>query len=80
MEYSLKEFNSPDQFKGYEELSTKFKQVLSGSNSKSTIADAGEGALEKSSASVGKAKKESFDSEGEDEDAMSYFEKLVDDE
>jgi len=84
MEYSLKEFSSPDQFKGYEELSAKLKQVLSGSNSKVTVADVGESAFEKAfekpSASSGKAKKESFDSEGEDEDAMSYFEKLVDDE
>ena len=81
MQYSLKEFNSPEQFKGYEELSSKLKLVLSGTGSgKSSIVDDADSLVSSVDKKSSKPKKESFDSEGEDEDAMSYFEKLVDDE
>jgi hypothetical protein len=81
LQHSLREFVSPSQFKGYEELSTKFGQVIQGSSSagKSTIADveSDESSFEKKFSS--KTKSSSFDT-AEDEDAMSYFEKLVEDE
>lgn len=81
MQYSLKEFSSPEQFKGYEELSSKLKLVLSGTGSgKSSIVDDADSLVSSVDKKSSKPKKESFDSEGEDEDAMSYFEKLVDDE
>jgi hypothetical protein len=81
LQHSLREFIAPNQFKGYEELSTKFGQVIQGSSSagKSTIADVDtdESSFEKKFSS--KTKSSSFDS-AEDDDAMSYFEKLVEDE
>lgn len=81
LQHSLKEFVAPNQFKGYEELTAKFGQVIGGSSSagKATIADEDteESSFEKKFSS--KTKASSFDS-GEDEDAMSYFEKLVEDE
>lgn len=78
MQYSLREFTNPSQFKSYEDLSSKLKQVLSGSTAgKASVAEESESSFEKAFSS--KPKKETFDS-AEDDDAMSYFEKLVDDE
>jgi hypothetical protein len=78
MQYSLREFTNPSQFKSYEDLSSKLKQVLSGSAAgKASVAEESESSFEKAFSS--KPKKETFDS-AEDDDAMSYFEKLVDDE
>jgi len=78
MQYSLREFTNPSQFKSYEDLSSKLKQVLSGSTAgKASVAEETESSFEKAFPS--KPKKETFDSD-EDDDAMSYFEKLVDDE
>lgn len=81
MQYSLREFTNPSQFKSYEDLSGKLKQVLSGSSTagKASVAtEESESSFEKAFSS--KPKKETFDTADEDDDAMSYFEKLVDDE
>ena len=79
MQYSLREFTNPSQFKSYEDLSSKLKQVLSGSAvGKSSVAsEESESSFDKAFSS--KPKKETFDT-ADDDDAMSYFEKLVDDE
>ena len=79
MQYSLREFTNPSQFKSYEDLSSKLKQVLSGSAvGKASVAAGGsESSFDKRFSS--KPKKETFDTADEDDDAMSYFEKLVDD-
>jgi len=81
MQYSLREFTNPNQFKGYEDLSAKLKQVLSGSvggGKISIVTEESENSFEKTFSS--KPKKETFDAADEDDDAMSYFEKLVEDE
>ena len=79
MQYSLREFTNPSQFKSYEDLSSKLKQVLSGSavGKASVAAEESESSFDKAFSS--KPKKETFDTADEDDDAMSYFEKLVDD-
>lgn len=81
LQHSLKEFVAPNQFKGYDELGVKFGQVVEGSSSsgKGTIGDIDVNDDSFKNKFSSKPKRETFDA-GEDDDAMSYFEKLVEDE
>jgi hypothetical protein len=90
-EHSLKEFVADDQFKSYEELSTRFTQVMKTSSAASVKAEDAEpedfrSRMEsKSSKTVEKpsskpnAAKAKVEEESE-EDAMSYFRKLAEDD
>ena len=90
-EHSLKEFVADDQFKSYEELSTRFAQVMKTSSAASVKAEDAEpedfrSRMEsKSSKTVEKpsskpnAAKAKVEEESE-EDAMSYFRKLAEDD
>ncbi len=90
-EHSLKEFVADDQFKSYEELSTRFAQVMKTSSAASVKAEDAEpedfrSRMEsKSSKTVEKpsskpnATKAKVEEESE-EDAMSYFRKLAEDD
>jgi len=89
-QYSLKEFIAADKFKSYDELSTKLRGVLSGSASKkaeqmseSDFGGDSEDNTPKTSPKQSKpakmVEKAPADEDGE-EDAMSYFEKLANEE
>jgi len=89
-QYSLKEFIGADKFKSYDELSTKLRGVLSGSASKKAEqmsesdfgGDSGDNTPKTSPKQSKPAKmveKAPADEDGE-EDAMSYFEKLANEE
>lgn len=89
-EHSLKEFVAEDQFKSYEELSTRFSQVMKTSSAAAVKAEEAEpedfrSKMEAKSNKVEKptakpsSKPKIDDDEGE-EDALSYFRKLAEDE
>jgi hypothetical protein len=88
-QYSLKEFTSAENFKSYDELKSKMESVLrGGSENKAKTAEEmeeieeevesrfGSGAKSKPAPKMPEKKSASED-DGEEEDALSYFEKLA---
>tara|TARA_Y100001937_G_scaffold125592_1_gene192741 strand:+ start:603 stop:1499 length:897 start_codon:yes stop_codon:yes gene_type:complete len=80
-QYPLKEFTDPSNFKSYDELKTKLDHVLNTTKSTATAEDF-EGGFSKtdSDTSSGVQSTESSDSDnasGEEENALSYFERLA---
>jgi hypothetical protein len=88
-QHSLKAFTDPSEFKSYEELKSKFDSVNKGSVSAPKNAEQEE--IEDEDVPVAKTikakpapkipeKKASYDEGAEEEDALSYFEKLANEE
>lgn len=87
-QHALKEFTNPENFKSYDELKSKMESVLKGgSEGKAKTAEEME-EIEEAEARFGSAtkskpapkmpeKKSKQEDEGEEEDALSYFEKLA---
>ena len=78
-QYPLSEFSSPDNFKSYDELKTRLNNVLSGKQSagRSIGETIDEDEKEYAPAYQSSAPKKMESVETEDDDAMSYFEKLA---
>ena len=82
-QYPLSEFVSPDNFKSYDELKTRLNNVLSGKQSagrsigETIDDDEKEYAPAYKSSDPKKMDTVPFSKEDDDEDAMSYFEKLA---
>ena len=82
-QYPLSEFSSPDNFKSYDELKTRLNNVLSGKQSagrsigETIDDDEKEYAPAYKSSDPKKMDTVPFSKEDDDEDAMSYFEKLA---
>ena len=82
-QYPLSEFVSPDNFKSYDELKTRLNSVLSGKQSagrsigETIDEDEKEYAPAYKSSAPKKMDTVPFSKEDDDEDAMSYFEKLA---
>jgi len=80
-QYALKEFTDPSNFKSYDELKKKLDHVLNTTKSTATAEDfKGTFSETDSSTSSGVQSTESSDSDndsGEEENALSYFEKLA---
>jgi hypothetical protein len=78
-QYPLSEFSSPDNFKSYDELKTRLNNVLSGKQSagRSIAETIDEDEKEYAPAYQSSAPKKMESVETEDDDAMSYFEKLA---
>ena len=87
-QYALKEFTNPENFKSYDELKSKMESVLKGgSEGKAKTAEEMEEIEEEVESRFGSAKskpapkmpekKSAADDDGEEEDALSYFEKLA---
>mgnify|MGYP006277780711 CR=1 FL=1 len=75
-QYKLAEFVNPSQFKSYEELQSKFSQVIAG-RQKPGIADTSNPASKFAAKSSKPAKEEApFESDVEEDDNLSYFRKL----
>ncbi len=75
IQYPLKEFVAPSNFKSYDELKEKFNRVIAGSRNTETV--------EKSELPPQKTSAESVSANNSDageDDTMSYFSKLADDE
>ena len=75
IQYPLKEFVAPSNFKSYDELKEKFNRVIAGSRNTETV--------EKSELPPQKTSTESVSANNSDageDDTMSYFSKLADDE
>lgn len=87
-QYKLQDFLKPENFKTYEELSAKLNGVLNGSSKKKAEDVEGEDFIafdkkvETKSVSPKSTKmpEKKMDEDVEEEDAMSYFEKLTNDE
>ena len=77
-QYSLDEFTAPTNFKSYDELKTRLDMVLSGTVAVSTVETLMED--EPTAPAVVDTKAVSATSATDDDDAMSYFEKLASDE
>ena len=88
-QHSLKAFTDPSEFKSYEELKAKFDSVNKGSSTKTASAEEEE--IEEEDVPVAKTvkakpapkipeKKASYDEDAEEENALSYFEKLANEE
>ena len=77
-QYSLNEFTAPTNFKSYDELKTRLDMVLSGTVAVSTVETLMED--EPTAPAVVDTKAVSATSATDDDDAMSYFEKLASDE
>ena len=77
-QYSLNEFTAPTNFKSYDELKTRLYMVLSGTVAVSTVETLMED--EPTAPAVVDTKAVSATSATDDDDAMSYFEKLASDE
>jgi hypothetical protein len=88
-QHSLKAFTDPSEFKSYEELKAKFDSVNKGSAAAPKSAEDDE--IEEDEIPVAKTvkskpapkipeKKPSYDEGAEEEDALSYFEKLANEE
>ena len=77
-QYSLDEFTAPTNFKSYDELKTRLDMVLSGTVAVSTVETLMED--EPTAPAVVDTKAVSATSATDDDDAMSYFEKLAEDE
>ena len=74
-QYSLSEFTNPSNFKSYDELKTKLDNVLGGN---ARFTETAEETKEESFASPVKSEESNSVSEDvEDDDALSYFEKLA---
>lgn len=88
-QHALKEFTNPENFKSYDELKSKMESVLKGgSEGKAKTAEEMEEIEEEVEQRFGSApkskpapkmpeKKSKQEDEGEEEDALSYFEKLA---
>ena len=77
-QYSLDEFTASSNFKSYDELKTRLDMVLSGTVAVSTVETLMED--EPTAPAVVDTKAVSATSATDDDDAMSYFEKLASDE
>lgn len=88
-QHSLKDFTDPAEFKSYEELKAKFESVNKGSISAPKSAENDE--IDEDQMPVAKTiktkpapkipeKKASYDEDAEEENALSYFEKLANEE
>ena len=75
-QYALKPFLAPDNFKTYDELKEKLNRVISGTRNAETVDNAD--LPPKSNGSAQKV--ESSDVASDDDDTMSYFSKLAQDE
>lgn len=85
-QYSLKAFTDPAEFKDYDELKKKFENVINGtgpSNSAEDVeiddADVSPKMKSKSAPQMPE-KKSSYDDDAEEENPLSYFEKLANEE
>lgn len=87
-QHSLKAFTDPSEFKSYEELKSKFDSVNKGTSTKTSSAEEEEIEEDVPVAKTVKAKpapkipekKASYDEDAEEENALSYFEKLANEE
>jgi hypothetical protein len=75
-QYALKPFLAPDNFKTYDELKEKLNRVLSGTRKTETVDNAD---LPPQSNGSAKSMNNSVDA-SDDDDTMSYFSKLAEDE
>jgi hypothetical protein len=78
-QYALKTFSDPSNFKSYDELKEKLNRVLTGTRSTETVEDidlppVSNDVPKSSNGSVGKV------SSNDDDDSLSYFSKLAEDE
>jgi hypothetical protein len=78
--YSLAEFSSPSNFKSYDELKTRLDMVLSGTVAAATVADVMESEPTANVTVNTKPVSPAATVVDDDDDAMSYFEKLADEE
>jgi hypothetical protein len=76
--YSLAEFSSPSNFKSYDELKTRLDMVLSGTVAAATVADVMESEPTANVTVNTKPVSPAATVVDDDDDAMSYFEKLAD--
>ena len=88
-QHNLKAFTDPSEFKSYEDLKTKFDSVNKGSSTKTASAEEEE--IEQDAIPVARTvkaktapkipeKKASYEEDAEEENALSYFEKLANEE
>ena len=75
-QYSLNEFTAPTNFKSYDELKTRLDMVLSGTVAVSTV----ETLMEDEPTAPVKVDTKVVSATNDEDDAMSYFEKLAEDE
>ena len=78
-QYPLKPFLAPDNFKSYDELKEKLNRVISGTRSTKT-ADSDELPPAQTAPSVKSTEAPSTPSASDDDDTLSYFSKLAEDE
>jgi hypothetical protein len=82
-QHSLKAFTEPGEFKEYDELKTKFQNVISGNSASNSAEEVEIDEEEISPKMKSKAapsipeKKSSYDEDAEEENPLSYFEKLA---
>jgi hypothetical protein len=87
-QHSLKAFTDPSEFKSYEELKAKFDSVNKGSSTKTASAEEEEiqddvpvvKTVKAKPAAKIPEKKPAYDEDAEEENALSYFEKLANEE
>ena len=77
-QYPLKPFLAPDNFKSYDELKEKLNRVISGTRSTKTV-ESDELPPAQSAPSV-KSRESTSPAASEDDDTLSYFSKLAEDE
>jgi hypothetical protein len=75
-QYALKPFLAPDNFKTYDELKEKLNRVLAGTRNAETVDKT---SLPPQSNGKAKSMNDSVDA-SDDDDTMSYFSKLAEDE
>ena len=75
-QYSLNEFTAPTNFKSYDELKTRLDMVLSGTVAVSTV----ETLMEDEPTAPAVVDTKAVSATDDEDDAMSYFEKLASDE
>ena len=78
-QYPLKPFLAPDNFKSYDELKEKLNRVISGTRSTKTV-ESDELPPSASAPSVKSMEAPSAPSASDDDDTLSYFSKLAEDE
>ena len=75
--YALSEFSAPTNFKSYEELKTRLDTVLSGKVTVGNVTDSYEEPQVEAAPKVDTKPVEPIIVEEEEDDTMSYFEKLA---